>query len=326
MKTDLRSEKGPKMPLRPEFEDSGEEENKSRSSNPVSNEKLNTSKNAGLFSELLSKGTKLLRRVSTRAKVEDDSSKKASLLMNAVSRGQSMLSAKKRGNDDDNNGDDGDDEFVDDDPVTPSKTPPTAPSTAPPTRLVPSKPSSTPKTRPTPPKAEEDPKQMELRRRQSEQANEDAKSLINRLRKTMNPSSDSDDSDVEAAIANFEALKNSLSQGTFSVDAYVGKDFNFDVSRLQDSFKAESKGAKWSPPRDSVVLAVRLTNRLYELVRRIVYMRDKSFESSGVSEDEIRPAQVRNYCGPGPENGETKSALELVAVLLQTFASTNAGQ
>lgn len=328
MKTDLRSEKGLKMPLRPEFEDSGEEENKSKPSDTVSNEKLNTSKNAGLFSELLTKGTSMLRRVSTRAKVEDGSSKKASSLMNAVSRGQSMLSDKKRG--DDNDGDDDastrSDEFVDDNPVTPSKTPSTAPSTTPPTRLVPSKPSATPKTRPTPPKAEEDPKQLELKRRQGEQAKKEAEALINQLRKNLNPSSDSEDSDVEAAIANYETLKNSLSQGTFPVDAYVGQDFNFDVSRLQDSFKAESKGATWSPPRDSVVLAVRLTNRLYELVRRIVYMRDKSFESSGVPEDEIRPAQVRNYCGPGPENGETKSALELVAVLLQTFASTKAGQ
>ena len=147
--------------------------------------------------------------------------------------------------------------------------------------------------------------------------------MISILRNKYDASSGSDDSDVEASIANFEALKKSLSQGTFPVDAYVGQDFNFDVSRLQDSFKAESNGATWSPPRDSVVLAVRLTNRLYELVRRIVYMRDKSFESNGIPEDEIRPAQVRNFSGPGPENGETKSALELVAGLLQTFASAD---
>ena len=145
-----------------------------------------------------------------------------------------------------------------------------------------------------------------------------------RRRSVADSSDDSSDSDTGSSLSNLFAASN------VAFDVYAGEEFDFEINRIQSKFEADSNST-WKPPRDSVVLATRVTHRLYELCRNVVFktaMRQK--EQLGVdsidpnlkveNETLLLPATVRNFCGQGPENGETRTSLELAAMLLSKLA------
>ena len=117
-----------------------------------------------------------------------------------------------------------------------------------------------------------------------------------------------------------------MKRASASVGAYGGNAFDFDADRLASYIASKSDG--WKPPRDTLVLALRMTHRLYELARGVAYQHTREQANAGVGgldadllkpdESLVPPYAVRRFCGdPNP----TESALELAASCLKKYAS-----
>jgi hypothetical protein len=123
-----------------------------------------------------------------------------------------------------------------------------------------------------------------------------------------------------------DEMKQAMRRRSASVGLYSGSEFIVQVNRVQTKLESGPNG--WKPPRDSLVLALRLTHRLYGLVRRIAFVHaseQAKLDPSSVpdefkkgSEEELLPSTVRMFCDE--ENTVTDSALELAALCLSKYA------
>lgn len=123
-----------------------------------------------------------------------------------------------------------------------------------------------------------------------------------------------------------DEMKEAMRRRSASVGLYSGPEFIVQVNRVQAKLESGPNG--WKPPRDSLVLALRLTHRLYGLVRRIAFVHaseQAKLDPSSVpdefkkgSEEELLPSTVRMFCDE--ENTVTDSALELAALCLSKYA------
>ena len=100
--------------------------------------------------------------------------------------------------------------------------------------------------------------------------------------------------------------------------ARLGGERSGIVRNIQFTFRKET--SQQEPSRDSVVLALRTTEALYEAVRRLCYDRTRLLnpmpnQYNVSSQQKLTPRAVRNFCG---RSGiKTPSALDLAAVCLQ---------
>jgi len=320
IKSDLRRQDAPRLPLPPVFEEGVKLDTTPRDAKS-SSKRVNTQNNPGLFEQLLTAGTSKLRKVSTQLSKPEKQQNQSSL-----SKRISQMMGPQRETSSESSVETSDDSFRDNDvdndiPLPPSRKPvPVAPATpvTPATPATPSAPAAPPAPR----------KQTAQERRKEELAQQEVvkrltDSILNRRRK-VDDSGESSDSESGTDSA-FSKL---FSASTF--ETYAGKEFDYEIDRMQSLFEADSNST-WKPPRDSVVLAVRVTHRLYELCRNVVFktaMRQK--QELGVASIDpklnvenatlLLPATVRNFCGPLPQNGETKTSLELAAMLLSKLA------
>lgn len=193
--------------------------------------------------------------------------------------------------------------------------------TPPPTRLPKLNLTSDPakaKKNPTVPK----PKSKEDQQKEAEDAKEMGNLLTRRLssqRRIYDPGSGSDSD---------SAFSKLYTASSASFELYAGKEFDREIDSIIAIIKGKSNNS-WAPPRDSLVLSARVSHRLYELCRNVVFKLAQDAKAKGRpihSELDVEhaalllPATVRNFCGQGAENGETKSSLELAAILLRAIA------
>lgn len=88
---------------------------------------------------------------------------------------------------------------------------------------------------------------------------------------------------------------------------------NTEVTQLQDLMSAKAGG--YRPTRDSAMLAVRISHRLYEAVRLVAYVHAHDNLPSAA---DLTPQLVRNFCEQPAVT--THSALELAASCLELYA------
>ena len=143
------------------------------------------------------------------------------------------------------------------------------------------------------------------------------------LRRKSTSAESGSDSDTASAFSKLQA-------SAASFDVYAGVEFVNDVDRLQSRFQQDNPSLRWKPPRDSLVLAIRLTHRMYDLVRSIAFKRTKQQKAKGLEFDRdldkeneslVLPATVRRFCNGKYE--KTLSALELAASALKRVCEDN---
>lgn len=117
------------------------------------------------------------------------------------------------------------------------------------------------------------------------------------------------DSDAES-----ESDTDAFAPGTVAIGTQMAKGRGAEdlVNAVTARIKAE-KG--YIPVRDSIVLAMRVTERLYQAVRDAGFCRASESDRLGIENvDNVTQAMVRSFCGH--PNITAKSALDLVSLFL----------
>ena len=323
VKSDIRRAEGKNVPLTVQ-ESTGKKtvtpppSSSSSSSSTPSNATLNTNKNTDMFAELLSKGSSVLkkRRTPPPATKAPDLPKKNSFMDSILQRTSNMKIPEEPKKGDDESSSDWETDDVPSSPikqsqssVSPPKQPPKDPPKEPPKKQKPQlQPPKQPPKQPTKddgttPKITPDAKA----------SMKDMQNLLTGRMRNTRYFSDSE-SDADSTDAAFSMLKASVSSASFGT--YAGPELDSDVNRLiGDVGNPDLKG--WKPPRDSVVLALRLTHRIYDLIRNIAFHRNPDLKGLQ-DESEITPRQVRQFCAD--ERAVPQSALELAASLLKKYS------
>jgi len=128
---------------------------------------------------------------------------------------------------------------------------------------------------------------------------------------------------LRRSMAQSDSDSDALAPGSVSIGVKATGQIAARVQLLQDRIAAKG----YRPSRDTAMLVIRTTERLYEAVRLVAFERMQTLKSTGLPIDAqfdvaradlVLPAAVRNFCQDPTVT--TGSALELAASCLKQYA------